>query len=703
MPTTNELKFSVERLEPRMLLSGNVIAALIGGDLFLTGDEQNNDIELSVVDGDLVVVGNETTINGSDQNFVVAESSNTLNGRVNARMRAGDDTIVFSDGVVIGEGVRISTGSGDDSVGVASQVDGTSRIRTEAGNDSVALNSATTRSTLIFTGTGSDTVSLIDSEVQGDLRLFLSSGNDNLVIENTTIERVTYVNSGSGADSIAVEDSQFSGRSKFVTRSGSDFLHVESSGFDSRSVVKLGSGDDMLSTDSNNASVTPLMFGSGGRDQINNILADGSSSRNFSFETDGIPDSSIEELLNDPSTGVLTAASQAQSVFGNSSNDEDNGEPADNDDPVDNDEPDENGDDTDNGDTGDGEVEAFSLDVDFTPSAVNEVNDVVVINDSLFEIEGTATPGATVALAVGDDGLFDDGIAIVGDDGTFEFSLRLDGEQQLTDVLVRARDNTGTEELIEATTVFFAVEQTVVLETSLGDIEIELLPEDAPVTVRNFLDYFEQNNELIVHRSPPDFVVQSGSFQLVNGQVESVETAPAIPNEFDPSNSNVRGTLSMALLSGQPDSGTSGWFINVVDNTNLDQAQHTVFGIVSDSGLAVADAINQLPIFDLRTLIGNGAFAQTPLRDYQPFSDELTGTLTLQQGSNTVTGAGTQFLTEIPPDNRILIDGQEFVIANVESDVSLTVLTPAAVDFTGSGNVNAIPDDDNYVIVRSQL
>jgi peptidyl-prolyl cis-trans isomerase A (cyclophilin A) len=82
----------------------------------------------------------------------------------------------------------------------------------------------------------------------------------------------------------------------------------------------------------------------------------------------------------------------------------------------------------------------------------------------------------------------------------------------------------------------------------------------------------------------------------------------------DPKFSNVRGTIAMAKLGGDPNSATSQWFINVGNNSaNLDvqNGGFTVFGQVIGNGMDVIDAIERLPVFNF-----GGAFDSMPLRDY---------------------------------------------------------------------------------------
>ena len=135
----------------------------------------------------------------------------------------------------------------------------------------------------------------------------------------------------------------------------------------------------------------------------------------------------------------------------------------------------------------------------------------------------------------------------------------------------------------------------VILETSMGNITIELFKEKAPITVRNFLGYVKDGfyDGLIFHRVIKDFMVQGG------GMSESLEQKKpkfAIKNEAANGLSNTRGTLAMARTS-VVDSATSQFFINTVDNLFLnhrgkqpDSFGYCVFGQVVE-GMDVVDQI----------------------------------------------------------------------------------------------------------------
>jgi peptidyl-prolyl cis-trans isomerase A (cyclophilin A) len=133
----------------------------------------------------------------------------------------------------------------------------------------------------------------------------------------------------------------------------------------------------------------------------------------------------------------------------------------------------------------------------------------------------------------------------------------------------------------------------VVLSTTKGDIVLELDPEKAPITVKNFLQYVDDGhyNGTIFHRVMDEFMIQGGGFGTDKKQKES---RAQIKNEWQNGLKNKRGTIAMARLGNQPDSASAQFFINHVDNDGLDLprdgAGYAVFGKVVD-GMDVVDAI----------------------------------------------------------------------------------------------------------------
>src|SRR3989344_3889081 len=141
---------------------------------------------------------------------------------------------------------------------------------------------------------------------------------------------------------------------------------------------------------------------------------------------------------------------------------------------------------------------------------------------------------------------------------------------------------------------------TVTLKTNLGDISIELFMDKMPITAGNFLKLANEGffDGIKFHRVIADFMIQGGDPNSKNADKSSYgKGGPGytIKDEFVSGLSNVRGTISMAN-TGQPNSGGSQFFINLVDNTGLDfdkppfTSSHPVFGKVI-KGMDVVDAI----------------------------------------------------------------------------------------------------------------
>lgn len=152
----------------------------------------------------------------------------------------------------------------------------------------------------------------------------------------------------------------------------------------------------------------------------------------------------------------------------------------------------------------------------------------------------------------------------------------------------------------------------VTLFTSQGIVALELNPAAAPLSVDNFLAYVQKGfyKDTLFHRVIPGFVVQGGGYTA--GMVAKEGLAAPVVLESNKGLRNLRGTLAMARTA-VPDSATSQFFINLVDNATLDYQDeanpgYAVFGRVVQ-GLDVVDAMAQVP-----TGTVNG-FADVPASD----------------------------------------------------------------------------------------
>lgn len=133
----------------------------------------------------------------------------------------------------------------------------------------------------------------------------------------------------------------------------------------------------------------------------------------------------------------------------------------------------------------------------------------------------------------------------------------------------------------------------VLMKTSMGNIELELYTDMAPITVKNFLRYVDEEfyNGTIFHRVINSFMIQGGGF---TSDMQKKRTNAAIQNEAHNGLKNQRGTIAMARTSA-PHSATAQFFINHVNNTSLDFPGadgwgYTVFGKVT-KGMETVDKI----------------------------------------------------------------------------------------------------------------
>ena len=164
---------------------------------------------------------------------------------------------------------------------------------------------------------------------------------------------------------------------------------------------------------------------------------------------------------------------------------------------------------------------------------------------------------------------------------------------------------------------FPALATIVRMQTSLGNIDIQLLDSAAPATVANFLNYVKTGayDNSFIHRSVRGFIIQGGGYRWSNGVASVPANAPVI-NEYSASRSNLRGTIAMAKLGTDPNSASNQWFFNLADNSanlNNQNGGFTVFGQVMGEGMKVVDAIAALPITNANGSNTNGAFGNLPL------------------------------------------------------------------------------------------
>jgi cyclophilin family peptidyl-prolyl cis-trans isomerase len=216
-----------------------------------------------------------------------------------------------------------------------------------------------------------------------------------------------------------------------------------------------------------------------------------------------------------------------------------------------------------------------------------------------------------------------------------------------------------------------------------GDIVLELYQDKAPVTVANFIAYTQSGfyNGLVFHRVINNFMIQGGGFDQSLVQKTTGLLAPII-NESSNRLPNVRGTLAMARTFA-PDTATSQFFINQVDNTSLDygaiaydgssnaytKVGYCVFGQVI-SGMALVDTIAALPTTTVGSLLN------------VPVNNVVIQTVTLNTGV-----CATKLVGDIDGDCRVDMADFALMAQNWLMCNSITTVS-AGGDISGDGKVD---------------
>jgi cyclophilin family peptidyl-prolyl cis-trans isomerase len=176
--------------------------------------------------------------------------------------------------------------------------------------------------------------------------------------------------------------------------------------------------------------------------------------------------------------------------------------------------------------------------------------------------------------------------------------------------------------------------------------------------VENFWAYVDAGayNNTLVHRLVPGFVMQTGGFEATIPP-ENIATFDPIVNEFG--RSNTRGTVAMAKVGGDPNSATSQWFINLVDNSsNLDNQNggFTVFAEVAGNGMVLVDELARTPIYN-----AGGPFDSIPLFNYRTGPVQVSNLVAINRVSRAVFGAESSdpgaIAVEVVGSNIILTAG----------------------------------------------
>lgn len=713
---SNSAEARIEFLENRALLAGNVVASLDGGHLTLTGDNAANSVEITVLGNEVQVRGlDSTTINGGTSAFVVAAGSDTVTGHVVVNMGNGNDSVAFSRNVKFDSSVSVNGQSGSDTLAVTGATfRSTTVFLGESGNDTFSLQDSTVEGALFVHGNdGDDLFSLTNMTLNGSLEVKGQTGNDGVSLNDVTSESSIAIKTGRGDDNVTIRNSALNGAVLIKTKQGSDAVMLDDNTFAQRMHVNLGRDNDgLLVRDTNTFNGLFSVQGGDSRQNAGSDFSDGdvlnignASVFNGGQRTRKTESSTVSTAANNrfdaANTGLIARAAAADTAARN--------------------------------------LTAITLSATATSATDKSVTSdgVLITKDANITIAGTTLPGATVTIDSDNDGQFDDGTITADALGAYTtpviVATRRDlytsdstTNDQLTGLqTIRLRSTLNSEttdasvivDLIKATNSLIRFRSTTNTGTT-QEYFVEMFNTEAPITVENFVDYSDSGRfeNSIIHRSAVSgsnpFVIQGGGFTVEDGIIRNVAADPAITSEFNTARTNIRGTISMAH-TGNTNSGTSQWFINLSNNplnippdtTDTTGLRHTVFGRVVGNGMTVVDAIHALTEVDLSQETSASALNEVPFRTaFTDFTRTLSGTVETTANSTQIVGTGTKFTTELSgslntgaPRSRIQINGQTFFVASITDDTHLTVTAAPTTSSTAQTARTDFSDDNLFV------
>jgi cyclophilin family peptidyl-prolyl cis-trans isomerase len=695
----------IERLEERALLAGNVVASLYGPHLTVTGDSANNTVELTVINNSVQLRGlDNTTINGSTSVFIVAANTDTVTGNVVISLGGGNDKAVFTRNVKLGGATTVIGGAGNDALSSTGAIfQGNVAFFGGDGSDTFSLQDSTTQNALLISGeNGDDLVSLTNMTINGYVRIQGGVGDDGVSFNNVTGPGSVMIKTSWGDDDVTIRNSTLSGSVSMLTRQGQDNVMLSGNTFNGLVAINTGRNNDTLDVRNTNTFNGYLAVhggdskrGEGGvtpsGDQVSLASTTVFHGGHRIQRSEGSTISTAaKDLFDNATTGLIARAAAADTAAKN--------------------------------------LKLLTVTATATSSKSETSGGVLITKVPNVTISGTTVAGAVVTLDTNGDGLFDNGTATADSTGAWTTTIvatRRDlytsdstANDELTGLqTIKVRSTVSPTETADTSVTIDYVTNTVVRFSSTTDtgaaqvFEVELFDSLAPITVANFLNYSTSGRYVnsIIHRSVDNFVIQGGGFTVSNGVINNVNTNGTITGEFNAARGNIKGTISMAH-TGDPNSGTSQWFINEVNNPSLDDfdgKRHTVFGRIVGNGMTTVDAIGALDQVNLQTQSGSSALTEVPLRtSLTDFARTITGTVATTAGSTQIVGTGTKFLTELKGStvsgalrSRLQIGGVTYFVSSVVDDTHLTVtVAPTATAGTLLAKTDFAADKDNNFV-----
>jgi hypothetical protein len=274
--TNSSRKLSFQTLENRQLMAGNVAASVQNHNLVLTGDQQDNNIQVAQVgQSDYLITG----LNGTKVNGHSSQTFHSVTGDVNANFKDGNDTLTFGTGtagestgaaVILPRNLTVNMGNGTNQFALyATSVRGKFSLTGGNGSDSAvfaesnigisSVNSGKNDATINLGG-GSNTLTMNYTQVERDLNILDQASNgDNLALNGGNVGRYLYAETGNGADKVQLDEMEIGSLFSLKTNGGNDTVIL--GGYDNTNTsntrtpqgifadhvfVDLGAGDDFL-------------------------------------------------------------------------------------------------------------------------------------------------------------------------------------------------------------------------------------------------------------------------------------------------------------------------------------------------------------------------------------------------------------------------------------------------------------------------
>ncbi len=301
-----------EHLESRTLLTGNVQVSFAGSHAQITGDAANNEIEVIIDNGSVVVRGlNGTTINLGTTVFTLATGATTFQGNLTASLGNGDDILTVGPGIAFTGNVSLAGDDGTDTLrALTGTYGGNLKLTGNAGASSMVVDGATVSGNLDVRGQGATLASLSNSTVHGSLRVQTGGGADSVVIQSTTVDGMTSINTGDGNDNVVLQNSTLRDRLGIEAGTGDDVVYINSSSVARVARIALRGGNDTAQVLGSSTFGKRLVIAGGRGSDAASVAADTTARRivRHSINSNQVDAALISSRITDPITGAIARA-----------------------------------------------------------------------------------------------------------------------------------------------------------------------------------------------------------------------------------------------------------------------------------------------------------------------------------------------------------------------------------------------------------